>query len=155
LVSRKRSDAKAATLRGRGTLNPRPNGVEDPLFADSEFFDPRDLLQVKYEMLRRVEKDGASVASTAAGFGFSRPAFYQAQSALRSAGLAALLPQKRGPRAAHKLNTEIMHFIVQARAGNKSLGVAALLTLVQERFGLAVHRRSIERALGRLEKKPP
>jgi hypothetical protein len=28
--------------------------IQDPSFIDSEFFDPRDLIQVRYEMLRRV-----------------------------------------------------------------------------------------------------
>jgi hypothetical protein len=30
--------------------------VTDPLFRDSAFFDPDDLVQVKYEMLRSVQK---------------------------------------------------------------------------------------------------
>ena len=50
----KRPDAKSQILREHGTLNPRPQLVSDGLFQDNEFFDPRDLLLVKYEMLRRV-----------------------------------------------------------------------------------------------------
>jgi hypothetical protein len=34
---------------------------------------PRDLVQVKYEMLRRVRVDGHSVSQSATGFGLSRP----------------------------------------------------------------------------------
>jgi len=37
-----------AELRKQGTLNPRPREVTDPLFAKDSFFDPRDLVQVKY-----------------------------------------------------------------------------------------------------------
>ena len=47
-------DAKLRSLREQGTLNPRPQAVTDDLFTASEFFDPHDLVQVKYEMLRRV-----------------------------------------------------------------------------------------------------
>jgi len=71
-------DAKLQTLQQQGTLNPRPKDVSDELFVQDGFFDPRDLVQVKYEMLRRVQADGKSVTDAAASFGFSRPSFYQA-----------------------------------------------------------------------------
>src|SRR5579863_4307408 len=74
-------DAKLRSLREQGAVNPRPQTVTDDLFTASEFFDPNDLVQVKYEMLRRVEKDGQSVTEAAVKFGFSRPSFYQAQCA--------------------------------------------------------------------------
>jgi hypothetical protein len=74
-------DAKLEALRQQGTLNPRPDEVTDERFAAHSFFDPRDLVQVKYEMLRRVQADGKSITDAEAAFGFSRPSFYQAQSA--------------------------------------------------------------------------
>jgi transposase len=150
---RKRSDPKLAFLRERRTLNPRPEGVTDELFRRSEFFDARDLLQVKYEMIRRVKIEEASVADAAESFGFSRPSFYQAQAAFTRAGRAGLLPPKRGPREAHKLSAEVMAFIEELRGADRSLTASALAPLVKERFGVAVHRRSIERALRRQEKK--
>jgi transposase len=150
---RKRSDSKLASLRERRTLNQRPEGVTDELFRRSEFFDARDLLQVKYEMIRRVQIEEAPVADTAESFGFSRPSFYQAQAAFTRGGLAGLLPRKRGPREAHKLGAEVMAFIEELRGADRSLTASALAPLVKERFGVAVHRRSIERALRRQEKK--
>jgi hypothetical protein len=69
-------DAKLQTLQQQGTLNPRPEDVRDELFLQNGFFDPRDLVQVKYEMLCRVETDGKSVTEAATRFGFSRPSFY-------------------------------------------------------------------------------
>ena len=101
-------DAKSSALRQRGCLHPRPNLVTDELFADNVFFDPRDLLQVKYEMLRRVLVDGCPVSRSAASFGLSRPSFYQARAAFEAGGLAALVPKKRGPRHAHKLSEAVM-----------------------------------------------
>lgn len=62
-------------------------------------FDPRDLVQVKYEMLRRVSAEGHSVVQSAKAFGLSRPSFYQAQAALQREGLAGLLAKKRGRAA--------------------------------------------------------
>lgn len=148
-------DPKAAALRQHGSLNPRPHAVRDPLFATGEFFDARDLVQVKYEMLRRVRVDGQAVSHSAQAFGFSRPAFYHAQAALTSGGLAALVPKKPGPRRAHKLSPEVMAFVERTLAQDPGLRSTELAQRVQARFGRAVHSRSIERALARQEKKRP
>ena len=146
-------DAKLQTLQQQGTLNPRPKDVQDELFLQNEFFDPRDLVQVKYEMLRRVETDGQSVTEAAARFGFSRPSFYQALCAFEQQGLVGLVPHKRGPKQAHKLTDEVMAFIAEKRQEDPSLRSAELVRLVREHFGTTVHPRSIERRLRRHQKK--
>ena len=146
-------DPKLQSLREQGCLNPRPQSVTDALFADHEFFDARDMVQVKYEMLRRVEKDGYSISDAAVSFGFSRPTFYQAQAAFVASGLAGLTPRKRGPRQAHKLTTEVIAFIEQARAEDPSLKTHDLVDRIRERFDLVVHPRTIERAWARAQKK--
>ena len=111
VVSRKRkSDAKEAALAETRTLNPRPEAVGDEQFVSSEFFDARDLVQVKYEMVRRVRVDGAPVTQTAAAFGFSRPSYYEAAAAVDRDGLGALVPAKPGPRRAHKLTGEVIAY---------------------------------------------
>jgi transposase len=147
--------SKAAALRQRGSLNPRPQAVRDPLFATTEFFDARDLVQVKYEMVRRVQADGQAVSQSAQAFGFSRPAFYHAQAALTSGGLAALVPKKPGPRRAHKLSPEVMQFLARTLSQDPALRSRALAQRVQAQFGRSVHPRSIEWALQRQEKKRP
>jgi hypothetical protein len=48
-------DPKPDVLRHHGSLNPHPGRVQDPLFATADFFDARDLVQVKYEMVRLLE----------------------------------------------------------------------------------------------------
>jgi transposase len=153
MAKRKTPDAKAEALRQRGCLNPHAEKVADPLFSESDFFDARDLVQVKYEMVRRVESDGQTVSDSAVAFGFSRPSFYQAQSLLESGGLAALVPQKPGPRRAHKLGADVMGFIEALQSEDSSLKAPELARRIRERFGLKVHPRSIERALARQEKK--
>ena len=146
-------DARLQSLRELGTLNPRPQAVTDDLFTASEFFDPRDLVQVKYEMLRRVEKGGRTISEAATRFGFSRPSFYQAQAAFQAGGLARLVPRKRGPRRAHKLTAEILEFMRETRQQDPSLPTAGLVRRIKERFGLAVHPRTIERGWARSQKK--
>jgi transposase len=149
------SDSKSKALRQRGSLNPHPGKVSDPLFAASDFFDPHDLVQVKYEMVRRTQVDHQPVSHSATTFGFSRPSFYQAQAQLKRGGLAALVPAKPGPRRSHKLNSEVMEFIQQLRSADSSLRSADLARHILDRFGVKVHSRSIERALARQEKKRP
>src|SRR6476646_5789395 len=146
-------DPKLEALREQGTLNPRPRAVTDPLFTTESFFDPRDLVQVKYEMLRRVQSEGHSITRAATAFGFSRPSFYQALSAFERDGLAGLVPHKRGPKQAHKLTEEVLAFIGEVRQKEASVRLPALVKLIQERFGMSVHPRSIERSLVRHQKK--
>jgi transposase len=146
-------DPKLEALRQQGVLNPRPGEVTDELFVEDSFFDARDLVQVKYEMLRRVQAEGKSVSAAAAGFGFSRPSFYQAQSAFGRDGLAGLVPHKRGPKQAHKLTEEVLALIREVRSEDPSVRPGELAHLIQQRFGTTVHPRSIERALSRHQKK--
>jgi transposase len=149
----RRPDPKTEALRQRGSLNPRPDRVADPLFATSDFFDPRDVVQVKYEMVRRVRVEGQPVSHSTTAFGFSRPSFYQAQARLARGGLAALVPDKPGPRRAHKLDAEVVEFLQQLRAHDATLRSTELARRVRQRFGRRVHPRSVERALARQEKK--
>ena len=141
---------KREMLRRTGPLNPRPDRVTDEGFAHSDFFDPDDLLQVKYEMLRRVRCGDFTVKQAAQRFGFSRQSFYQAQETFTRGGLGALVPQKRGPRRAHKLSQKVVAFLERTIAADPG---ASLVDAVQQAFGISVHRRSIERALARAKKK--
>ena len=148
-------DPKLEALRASGCLNRRPERVTDDAFTGDDFFDARDVVQVKYEMLRRVSLDGKPVATSADAFGFSRPSFYQAQAAFERAGLYGLVPAKPGPRRAHKLSPEVVDFLHRARAEEPSLRPPELARRVRAQFGRTVHPRSIERALARREKKRP
>src|SRR5439155_21707776 len=121
-----RRDAKADALRAHGTLQPRRRAVQAPLFASHDCFDPRDLVQVKYEMLRQVDVEGAPVARTADAFGVSRPTFYQTQTAFKQRGIAGLVPRKRGPHGAHKLDAAVMTFVATLRTEDPALSVRAL-----------------------------
>lgn len=147
------TDAKREALRGHHALHSRPDDVTDELFATHEFFDPRDLVQVKYEMLRRVQIDQLSVSQAAATFGFSRPSFYQILAAFQQAGLPGLIAKRRGPKTAHKLSDEVLEYIEQLRALDEALRATELSERVLKKFGLSVHPRSIERALLRRRKK--
>ena len=89
---------KAEALRASGTLHPEPGRVIVPLFQGLPFFDGRDLVQVKYEMLRRVAREHATIQAAATAFGFSRVTWYQAKAQYDTYGLVGLLPRRRGPK---------------------------------------------------------
>src|SRR5437870_2272922 len=144
---RARKYSKAAALAEEGTLNPAPEKINDPRFRDSEFFDPRDAVQVKYEMLRRVLVDNASVADTAEEYGISRPTYYQAKASFDQAGIAGLLPKKRGPHGPHKVRGEVMAFIEQELVQGEPIRARELAGVIRRKFGLDVHPRTIERAV--------
>jgi transposase len=148
-VARRRQDPKVEALRAERSLNPRPEAVTDEEFASSAFFDARDVVQVKYEMVRRVRVEGAAVSRSAAAFGFSRPSFYEAAAALEAGGLPGLVPARPGPRRAHKLTSEVVAFARQRLETDPSLRSVDLVDAIAERFGIRVHPRSVERALAR------
>jgi transposase len=145
-------DPKIAALRAAGALHPRPEAVQDEAFTGQEFFDRRDRVQVKYEMLRRHRAEGRPVTEVARAFGVSRQAVYTAETAFRAAGLPGLLPRPRGPKRAHKCTEEILEFVEQQRAEAPSRSAAAMADTVRARFGVAIHPRSLARALVRRKK---
>lgn len=154
-MSREDSEPKREALRQQGALHPHPEEVRDPLFKDGGFFDPMDVVQVKYEMLRRVGQEGMRVSEAASAFGFSRPSFYKARADFDAEGVTGLAARKRGPHSPYKLTEEVVAFVGQLRTGAPSLSAAALAERVLERFGKPIHPRSIERALSGPKKKGP
>lgn len=141
----KPTDPKLRALTRSGTLHPHPERVTDELF-DNPFFDPRDRLQVKYEMLRRVRVDGQQVGRAARSCGLSRPTYYQALAAFERDGLAGLLPAKKGPKRAHKLTPEVLAFVEAELEAQPKLKAAELARRVKKRFDLRVHPKSFARA---------
>ncbi|MGC2330447.1 MAG: helix-turn-helix domain-containing protein [Candidatus Acidiferrales bacterium] len=148
---RRTIDPKAEVLRRQGALHPNPSAVRDEAFRQEEFFDPRDLVQVRYEMLRRHQVDGDTVTEVATAFGVSRQAYYVTEAAFEEKGVAGLLPRRRGPRRAHKCTDEILDFAEQWRADSSA--EKDISKAVQKHFGVSIHPRSIARALSRRKKK--
>jgi transposase len=145
-------DPKVTALRESRCLNPHPEQVTDEAFGASEFFDARDAVQVKYEMVRAVSAGGASVTAAAAAFGYSRPSYYQAAAALAGSGLDGLVPARPGPRGGHKLTAAVLDWAREQLAADPDLRSAALAGLIDAEFGVRVHPRSVERALARRER---
>jgi len=153
MADSERDRGKRETLRRRGVWNRHPERVRAPLFERHEFFDPEDLVQVKYEMLRRVRVDGEPIQRAAEEFGFSRPSFYAARERFDEDGLAGLLPHKPGPKGSHKLTEPVVDWLEEILAHEPSISAEELAARLREEQALEVHPRSIERALERRRKK--
>lgn len=147
MPQKKQPDKKRQALESQSCLNHRAEQVTDALFREEIFFDPRDLIQVKYEMLRKVEIDKRPVTEAAESFGFSRPSFYKAQQAFEQEGLIGLVPKKRGPRTRHKVNEQILSFIERIFSEQGRLPMTEVAIRVEKHFGVKIHPRSLERAL--------
>ena len=143
----KAKTAKVKALLEEGTLNSSPEKVRDPKFQENGFFDPRDLVQVKYEMLRRVSVEKASVTEATEKYGVSRPTYYQTKAIFDKGGLAGLVPRKRGPHGPHKLQGEALEFVQQQLVAGQPVRARELAKLVRQKFALPIHPRTIERAV--------
>ena len=138
---------KNMELKKCGLLNPHPEKVKNSLFTEDEFFDSNDLIQVRYEMLRHTEKDGASITKAAKEFGLSRLTFYRIKSNFEKKAFAGLLPQQKGPKEGYKLTSEAVKFIDEILKENKNLKVNEIKKLIEEKFNIKIHKRSIERMI--------
>jgi transposase len=153
MAKAKKRDSKSEALAQDGVLNPVAGAVRDVLFTSNPFFDAKDLIQVRYEMVRRHQIDGVAISEAAAAFGVTRPTFYKAQSALKTAGLAGLLPSRRGPKDGYKISAEVVAFAIELKAAKPEMTTPQCLDTIESRFGVKVHRRSLERALARKKKR--
>ena len=132
-------------LRENGCFNSNHASVTADAFASSPFFDARDIVQVKYEMVRAASGGESSVTEIAEAHGFSRKSFYQAREAFDAGGLCALVPKKTGPKGPNKLNTGVQEFIfsfLKEHSGAKSGQISAAL---ENEMGIKIHPRTIYR----------
>jgi transposase len=139
--------AKRRALQASGTFNPRYTQVRHELFQKSGFFDPRDLLQLKYETLRALKAADYSISQAAGEFGLSRPTIYQAQSQFQARGLEGLLPHKRGPKNPHKLTADVRQHLQELAVAEPALSARELTRRIRQRFKVRLHPRTVEKAL--------
>lgn len=146
---------KIQLLRACGALNPHADKVRHPLFCDHAFFDPHDLVQLKYEAIRAVEVEGCPILHAARQFGLSRPTIYQARQQFRQEGIEGLLARKRGPKNPRKLTPEVRRHLEELVAGRPELKAPALAERLRKRFGVQLHPRTVEKALQKKGRQTP
>jgi len=140
---------KNDVLKENGTYNPKYASVIAPHFQKGIFFDPRDMLQVKYEMLRSVDTGEHTVTEASQQFGLSRESFYNTRDAYAAGGLQALIPRKTGPKGAHKLTETGRNFIDRYQADHPAASASEINNRMKENTGICVHNRTVERYLSK------
>jgi transposase len=138
---------KDETLKRNGSFNNNHENVHAGIFNTTSFFDKRDIVQVKYEMIRAASKKEGSISEIADLFGFSRKSYYQISKAFETDGLCALLPKKTGPKGASKLNPDVLEFIDSFIDGHKTAKSKEISAALEAEMGIKVHPRTIYRHL--------
>lgn len=144
---------KKEALLASGTLNRHPEAVRSELFK-VDFFDPCDLAQVKYEMLRAHSVDEDPIAEACRQVGFSRESFYRIERAFHEIGFGSFLPAKRGRKGPIKLKGEVLEFAFAKQKENPDLDPGRLADLIQERYGIAIHRTTVLRGMKKKRRSP-
>lgn len=139
------SQQRTDFLVAQGLANSRPERVKSPLFGSLEFFEPLDLPQVRYEMLRAARGGSASVAEACRSFGFSREYFYRLERAFLERGYVALLGSPMGRPPLLALNPQIVNFIVYRKLEDATVSGETLRGEIQDLFKVDCSRRTVER----------
>ena len=135
---------KEEKLKENGTYNSNHKNVKSKLFANSQFFDARDIVQVKYEMLRAVSHEKKSVTQVSKEYGFSREAFYENKRVFNKDGITALIPKKKGPKGSHKLSggEKFIENYLEKKPEAKAPEIAVQL---ERETGMKLHPKTIRR----------
>ncbi|PBC66312.1 winged helix-turn helix protein [Streptomyces sp. TLI_235] len=129
-------------LEASGLMHPQAHTVSAPLFRSGGFFLAQDKVQVKYEMLRAHAVEDWSASAAAAAHGYSRSGFYLVKTAFEETGMTGLMDGRPGRRGPLKVTEDIAEFL---RAAAPEASGAVLAGEVERRFGVLLHRRTVER----------
>ena len=133
-------------LAKESLLNPKPDRIKHPLFQTTDFFDPLDLPQVRYEMLRTVRIENKSITEACRLFGFSREYFYKLDRQFKDGGFLALLNSpKAGRRPIIALKQEIVNFIIRRKLESAKLSGDELRKEIEKNYKTVCSTRTVER----------
>jgi transposase len=144
------TELKKKFLEQEGLINPKPERVSHPLFETLNFFDPLDLPQVRYEMIRAARVEKMSVAAACKLFGFSREYFYKLERAFMARGYVAMLGSTMGRRPIIALNQEIINFIAHRKIEEPGLSGEKVRQEIQTLYNVDCSRRTVERIVENL-----
>ena len=126
-------------------LHPTPELVHDERFQEEGgFFDPKDIVQVKYELLRLCHVEGNDVASACARFGFSRTTYYKVYEAFLDGGIPALMGRPKGRPKPIKLNEIVLGYLIAEKAKNPNLAALKMVSDIMNRYAVKLSERMIQ-----------
>jgi len=144
---------KKAYLKKTGTWNRNADKVCYELFKESDFFDPSDAVQVKYEMLRATVVEKKKKVKVCKEFGLSRVGYYKIEKAFSKQGVAGLMEKKRGRKGPDKLTEKLREYIRQLSKQVPGISGAKIAQRIEEEFGIKLHKRTVEKALKKIHLK--
>ena len=142
--------SKRAFLKNEGLLNTKPQRVSHPLFETLDFFDPSDLPQIRYEMVRAARVEKMSVAAACKLFGFSREYFYKLERAFMARGYVAMLGSTMGRRPIIALNQEIINFVTHRKIQEPRISGESLHKEIEKIYKVTCSIRTVERIVEKL-----
>lgn len=142
-------DSKVEALKANGTYNEDSQNVQAEHFKHGIFFDPHDIVQVKYEMIRCVEKDGTSIRDAASLYGFSRQTFYACRDAINEEGISGLIPKKSGPKTGYKLDEDRKRLIDRYLSDHPRAKAQEIHNALEKELDVQVTVKTISRYLAK------
>lgn len=136
---------KKDILTKNGTFNKNYDKVSEQKFISDDFFDPQDLVQIKYEMLRTARDSERNISEVADAFGFSRAAFYKIKASFEQEGISAFNPDKSGPKGAKKFTEEHQRFVDNYLTTHPKTSSDNLTVILKRERGIEISKRTIER----------
>jgi transposase len=136
---------KIARLKENNSYNKKASEVSSPLFLTNPYFDPYDIVQVKYEMLRAVNNNELSVSDTSRQFGFSRTAYYKIESRFNADGIDGLCFRKTGPKTPAKVTEDLLDFAADLKARQPDITNDEIVEEIRQQKGVTIHKRSLQR----------
>lgn len=137
--------ADAGFLQRAHCIHRAPEKVHDKRFQEeSNFFDPKDIVQVKYELLRSCIVEGNDVASACMRFGFSRTTYYKVYETFIQGGIPSLMGRPRGRPRPIKLNEIVLGYLIAEKAMNPKLSASKMFTDVMNRYNVQISVRMIQ-----------
>ncbi len=142
---------KIEFFKSVGILNTKPERIIHSMFQNNEFFDPLDLIQVRYEMLRGPRSEKITVSEACKQFGYSREYFYSLDRDFNSRGFAGIMTSIMGRPPIIAQNPEIINYILQRKFADSSLTGEDLRLELKSKFQLECSRRTVERLINNLK----
>lgn len=142
-----KNQQKRLFLEKEGFLNPKPDRIVHPLFKTLSFFDPLDLPQVRYELLRCARGGECSVLAACEEFGFSREYFYKLDRTFMERGYVALLGSQVGRRPLIALNQEIVSYVVMEKMKRPKASGDELRKEIEKLYKVECSTRTVERVI--------
>lgn len=136
---------KKDILIANGTYNTRYHAVKKKEFQVGSFYDPMDIVQVKYEMLRELQESREAVGAVALEFGFSRTSYYTIKENFEASGITSLIPEKKGPKEQHKLTKSLREFTDEYILNNPKASAAEITEVLVNEKCIEISKRTIER----------